>query len=188
MNKDKQGTGWLLVKDMEIDFLCLHNLSKFKLTSWLSCRQIECWICKVTNWYWRNAVLYNVIWNIINILLSQCYQVNNKQCAQTGFTGFTLRICTRSSILPKISCENLHVKCGFEPWLKGPFFGAMAQTHQSMDIKPWLKLIKYQTLSHSSNTHIIGIWAMALTHQLLDFEPWLKWLIKWGKPHTSSCN
>ena len=24
------------------------------------------------------------------------------------------------------ACENLHVKCEFEPWLKGPFFGGLS--------------------------------------------------------------
>ena len=33
---------------------------------------------------------------------------------------------TKSPKIDEITCENLHVKCGFEPWLKGPFFGGLS--------------------------------------------------------------
>ena len=79
----------------------------------------------------------------------------------------------------------------FEPLIKAPYFQSLTHGSNTSIIglwanEPWLKHPYYLTLSHGSNQSIIWLWAMAQTSKLLDFEPWLKLINYWTLSHGSN--
>ena len=63
----------------------------------------------------------------------------------------TILLAATSNLVMVLSSENLHVKCGVEPWLEVPFLG----------FEQWLKLPIYVDLSHGLNPLKMDLWAMA---------------------------